>query len=74
MSRLRRKNRTHGVDFSRPSFDVFIQGLVGPAAAFKTQIFQRSMVMKFLCIYKPSKPEGTPPTQEEMVKMGQLIE
>ena len=30
--------------------------------------------MKFLCIYKPSKPEGTPPTQEEMVKMGQLIE
>ena len=30
--------------------------------------------MKFLCIYKPSKPEGTTPTQEEMVKMGQLIE
>jgi hypothetical protein len=32
------------------------------------------MVMKFLCIYKPGKPEGTPPTQDHMVKMGQLIE
>jgi len=30
--------------------------------------------MKFLCIYKPSKPEGTPPTQQEMVNMGKLIE
>jgi len=30
--------------------------------------------MKFLCLYKPSKPEGTPPTQEEMEKMGKLIE
>lgn len=30
--------------------------------------------MKFLCIYKPSKPEGTPPTQDEMIRMGQLIE
>jgi hypothetical protein len=30
--------------------------------------------MKFLCIYKPGKPEGTPPTQDHMVKMGQLIE
>lgn len=30
--------------------------------------------MRFLCIYKPGKPEGTPPTQEEMVKMGKLIE
>jgi hypothetical protein len=30
--------------------------------------------MKFLCIYKPSKPEGTPPTQDEMVRMGQLID
>lgn len=30
--------------------------------------------MKFLCIYKPSKPEGTPPTQVEMVNMGKLIE
>ncbi len=29
--------------------------------------------MKFLCIYKPSKPEGTPPTQREMAEMGQLI-
>jgi hypothetical protein len=23
--------------------------------------------MKFLCIYKPAKKEGTPPTQQEMV-------
>jgi hypothetical protein len=30
--------------------------------------------MKFLCIYKPGKPEGTPPTQDEMTKMGKLIE
>lgn len=30
--------------------------------------------MNFLCIYKPSKPEGTPPTQEEMMNMGKLIE
>jgi hypothetical protein len=30
--------------------------------------------MKFLCIYKPSKPEGTPPTQQHMEKMGKLIE
>lgn len=30
--------------------------------------------MRFLCLYKPAKPEGTPPTQEEMEKMGKLIE
>jgi len=30
--------------------------------------------MKFLCIYKPSKPEGTPPTQQEMAEMGKLVE
>jgi hypothetical protein len=30
--------------------------------------------MKFLCLYKPSKPEGTPPQQDEMARMGQLIE
>jgi hypothetical protein len=30
--------------------------------------------MKFLCVYKPSKPEGTPPTQQEMIEMGKLIE
>jgi hypothetical protein len=32
------------------------------------------MAMKFLCLYKPSKPEGTPPTLEEIAKMGKLIE
>lgn len=30
--------------------------------------------MKFLCIYKPSKPEGTPPSPDEMARMGQYIE
>ena len=30
--------------------------------------------MKFLCIYKPSKPEGTPPTQEEITRMGAFVE
>jgi hypothetical protein len=30
--------------------------------------------MKFLCIYKPEKPEGAPPTQEDIEKMGRLIE
>jgi hypothetical protein len=30
--------------------------------------------MKFLCIYKPSKPEGPPPTQREMAEMGRFIE
>lgn len=30
--------------------------------------------MKFLCIFKPGKPEGAPPTQEEMATMGKFIE
>jgi hypothetical protein len=30
--------------------------------------------MRFLCLYKPAKPEGTPPTQQEMAEMGKLIE
>jgi len=30
--------------------------------------------MRFLCIYKSSTPEGTPPTQKEMEEMGKLIE
>lgn len=30
--------------------------------------------MRFLCLYKPAKPEGTPPTQEEIATMGKLIE
>ena len=30
--------------------------------------------MKFLCIYKPGKPEGTPPSPEMMATMGKLIE
>jgi hypothetical protein len=30
--------------------------------------------MRFLCIYKPAKPEGAPPTCDEMEKMGKLIE
>jgi hypothetical protein len=30
--------------------------------------------MKFLCLYKSAKPEGTPPTQQEIEVMGKLIE
>jgi hypothetical protein len=30
--------------------------------------------MRFLCLYKPAKPEGAPPRQEEMAEMGKLIE
>ncbi len=30
--------------------------------------------MRFLCLYKPAAPEGVPPTQEEIAKMGQLID
>ena len=30
--------------------------------------------MKFLCLYKPSREEGAPPTQENMVEMVRLVE
>lgn len=30
--------------------------------------------MRFLSLYKSAKPEGTPPTEQEMVEMGKLIE
>jgi hypothetical protein len=30
--------------------------------------------MKFLCLYKSAKPEGTPPSEKEMAEMGKLIE
>lgn len=30
--------------------------------------------MRYLCIYKPSKAEGQPPTAEEMATMGKFIE
>jgi hypothetical protein len=30
--------------------------------------------MRFLCLYKPAKAEGTPPREEEMAEMGTLIE
>jgi len=30
--------------------------------------------MRYLCIYKPAKAEGGPPTEEEMEKMGKYIE
>ena len=30
--------------------------------------------MRYLCIYKPAKAEGAPPTQTEMEKMGGYIE
>ncbi|MGJ5815231.1 YciI family protein [Paludibaculum fermentans] len=30
--------------------------------------------MRFLCLYRPGKPEGTPPTHEEMMRMGQFVQ
>lgn len=30
--------------------------------------------MRFLCLYKPSKAEGTPPTQEEIARMTKLCQ
>jgi hypothetical protein len=30
--------------------------------------------MKFLCISKPAKPEGTPPMEQEIAAVGKLIE
>ena len=30
--------------------------------------------MRFLCVYKPSHQEGTPPTEREMAEMGRLID
>jgi hypothetical protein len=30
--------------------------------------------MKFLCLYKSAKPEGTPPTEKDIAEMGKLIE
>ena len=30
--------------------------------------------MRYLCIYKPSKPEGVPTTQGEMAEMGKFVE
>ena len=29
--------------------------------------------MRFLCLYKPVKKEGTQPTLEDMARMGKLI-
>ena len=30
--------------------------------------------MRFLCLFKSDKPEGTPPSEGEMTQMGKLIE
>lgn len=30
--------------------------------------------MRYLCLYKPAKAEGVPPTRQEMTEMGNLIE
>jgi len=30
--------------------------------------------MRFLCLYKPAKPEGTPPTQDEIARVIKLCE
>src|SRR5882672_9708033 len=36
---------------------------------------QRRTTMRFLCVYRPGKPEtDTPPNEQEMCNMGKLIE
>ena len=30
--------------------------------------------MRFLCLYKHAKPEGAPPSQEEMAEMGKFVQ
>jgi hypothetical protein len=30
--------------------------------------------MRFLCLYKPSRPEGTPPSPRDIEKMNKLVE
>jgi hypothetical protein len=30
--------------------------------------------MRYLCIYKPAKPEGAPPTQSEMAEMNKFVD
>jgi hypothetical protein len=30
--------------------------------------------MRYLCVYKPARPEGTPARPDEMARMGQLID
>jgi hypothetical protein len=45
----------------------------GRAAGSKFQT-EGEAQMKFLCMYKPSKQEGIPPSQEDMAKMGKMIE
>jgi hypothetical protein len=39
----------------------------------KLKIFSRRIILKFLSVYKKVET-GVPPTQEEMARMGQLIE
>src|SRR5271156_95709 len=56
--------------FNWSSFDVLIEtGSASPADKPP-----RSWKMKFLCIYKPAKPEGGLPTPEDMARMGAYIE
>ena len=30
--------------------------------------------MRFLCIYKPGRPEGDPPDPQKMAEMGKFVE
>jgi hypothetical protein len=30
--------------------------------------------MRFLCVYKPDQPEATPPTQQQVTRMGELVD
>ena len=41
---------------------------------FHESILKEEKIMKFLSIYKSSRPEGVPPTQKEMEEMGKYVE
>src|SRR5580704_3038733 len=40
----------------------------------RTSISRGEKRMRYLCLYKPAKKEGVPPTPQEMAEMGKLIE
>jgi hypothetical protein len=40
----------------------------------RSQQIKGEVTIRFLCLYKSAKPEGTPPTEGEMAQMGKLIE
>jgi hypothetical protein len=65
-----------GCRFSKPSFVVLIERDLRLAIAACDPFNQPrgETIVRFLCIYKSSKPEGTPPTQQEIAAMNKLID